>query len=163
MKYPFIIPFLLLIPVIILQLVIIPFLSFNGISPDLILILLVFYTIRNNQIYGTILGFIFGAICDLSFGTILGSTMIAKTLSGFIAGYFSSENKRDSYLTPLNFSLILFLIGIIDNGIFSFFSSFDLSDNFISFLLTNTLLNSVYTAIISILVMTVIPKRRLFE
>jgi rod shape-determining protein MreD len=163
MKNNVLIPFLLLIPVLILQMTVIPFLSFNGISPDLILILLVFYTIRNNQMYGTIAGFIIGGICDLAFGTILGSTMIAKTLSGFIAGYFSSENKRDSYLTPLNFSLIIFLVGIIDNSIFSFFSSFDLSENFISSLLTNTIMSSVYTAIISIFIMIAIPKRRLFE
>lgn len=163
MKFTILIPFFILIPVLILQMTVIPFLSFNGISPDLILILLVFYTIRNNQMYGTLTGFVFGGICDLTFGTILGSTMITKTLSGFIAGYFSSENKRDSYLTPLNFSLIIFLIGIIDNSIFSFFSSFDLSENFISSLLTNTIMSSVYTAIISIFIMIAIPKRRLFE
>lgn len=163
MKYTILITFLLFIPVLIFQMTVIPFLAFNGISPDLVLILLVFLTIRNNQIYGTITGFIFGGICDLAFGAILGSTMIAKTLSGFIAGYFSSENKRDSYLTPLNFSLIIFLVGIIDNSIFSFFSSFDLSENFISSLLTNTIISSVYTAIISIFIMIAIPKRRLFE
>lgn len=163
MKNTVSIPFLLLIPVLILQMTVIPFLSFNGVSPDLILILLVFYTIRNNQMYGTIIGFIFGGICDLAFGTILGSTMIAKTLSGFIAGYFSSENKIDSYLTPINFSLIIFLVGIIDNSIFSFFSSFNLSENFISSLLTNTIISSIYTSFISILVITSIPKRRLFE
>lgn len=163
MKFTILIPFFILIPVLIFQMTVIPFLAFNGISPDLILILLVFYTIRNNQMYGTLTGFVFGGICDLAFGTILGSTMITKTLSGFIAGYFSSENKRDNYLTPLNFSLIIFLIGIIDNSIFSFFSSFDLSENFISSLLTNTIMSSVYTAIISIFIMIAIPKRRLFE
>lgn len=163
MKYTIFIPFLLLIPVLILQMILVPFLSFNGINPDLILILLVFYTIKNNQLYGTITGFIIGGICDLAFGTILGSTMIAKTFSGFISGYFSSENKRDSYLTPLNFSLIIFLVGIIDNSIFSFFSSFDLSENFISSLATNTIMSSVYTAIISIFIIIAIPKRRSFE
>lgn len=163
MKYPVIIPFLFLLPIIILQTVIIPFFSFNGISPDLVLILLVFFTIKNNQMYGTILGFIFGGICDLTFGTILGSSMIAKTLSGFIAGYFSSENKRDSYLIPLNFSMIIFFIGIIDNSIFSFFSSFDFSQNFISALLKSTIMSSIYTSIISMLIIIVIPKRRLFD
>ena len=163
MKNTSLIPFLFLVPVLILQVSIIPFLSLNGISPDLVLILLVFYTIRNNQMYGTITGFIFGGISDLVFGTILGSSMIAKTVSGFIAGYFSSENKRDEYLTPINFGLIIFLIGIIDNSIFAFFSSFDLSENFISSLLTNTILKSVYTSVLSILMIIVIPKRRMFE
>ncbi len=163
MKNTSLIPFLFLVPVLILQVSLIPFLSLNGISPDLVLILLVFYTIRNNQMYGTITGFIFGGISDLVFGTILGSSMIAKTVSGFIAGYFSSENKRDEYLTPINFGLIIFLIGIIDNSIFAFFSSFDLSENFISSLLTNTILKSVYTSVLSILMIIVIPKRRMFE
>jgi len=163
MKYTLLIPFLFLIPVIIFQMTVIPLLSFNGIGPDLILILLVYYTIRNSQMYGTITGFIFGGICDLVFGTILGSMMIAKTLSGFIAGYFSSENKIESYLMPLNFSMIIFLVGIIDNSVFSFFSSFDLSENFISALLTSTIISSIYTSIISILFIIAIPKRRRFE
>lgn len=163
MKDFLIIPFLLLVPVVILQLVLIPFLSFDGISPDLVLILLVYFTINNSQMYGTVSGFLFGAICDLAFGTILGSSMIAKTLSGFTAGYFSSENKRNSYLAPLNFSLIIFLIGIINNTTFSFLSSFDLSEYFITTLLTKSILSSLYTAIIGMLIVSAIPNRRAFE
>lgn len=163
MNYSLFIPFLFLIPAVILQLVLVPFLTFNGISPDLILILLVYFTIKNSQIYGTVTGFIFGGICDLAFGTILGSSMIAKTLSGFIAGYFSSENKRDTYLNPINFSLIIFLIGIINNSVFSFFSSFDLSEFFITSLLTSSILSSLFTSLIGMLIITAIPRRKVFE
>lgn len=163
MRYSFIIPFLLLIPILIFQAVVIQFISINEVVPDLILILLVYFTINNTQMYGTVVGFLFGAISDLTFGTILGSTMLAKTISGFVAGYFSSESKRESYLTPINFGLIIFLVGLIDNSVFSFFSSFDLSENFIYSLLTFTVLKSLYTTLFAVLIILIIPKRRAFE
>jgi rod shape-determining protein MreD len=163
MKYSSLLHFLFLVPALILQTFLVPFLSFNDIAPDLVLIFLVYITIKSTQMYGTIFGFFIGGICDLIFGTILGSTMISKTLAGFISGYFASENQRDVYLRPINFALIVFLVGIIDNSVFSFFSSFDLTDNFIANLLTTTILNSVYTAIVSLLVISSIPQRRSFE
>ena len=163
MKYYRIIPFLIFIPVIILQINIVPLLLFNGIYPDLILILLVYYTIQNNQIFGTISGFIFGGLYDLIFGTILGSMMLTKTLSGFLSGYFSSENKRDIYLKALNFSLIIFLIGIIDKIIFGFFSYFELSTRLLLSLFTNSLFGSLYTSVLSFILIIFLPNRRLIE
>ncbi|MCS7054427.1 MAG: rod shape-determining protein MreD [Ignavibacterium sp.] len=163
MRYSYFIPFLILVPVIIFQSVFVPLISFDNIAPDLILLLLVYYTINNNQFFGMSAGFIFGGICDLIFGTILGSMMVTKTISGFIAGYFSSENKRDIYLSNLNFTLIILLVSFIDNTIFSFFSSFDLSSNFIVNMFVKNIANSIYTAFVGLLFISIIPKRRTFE
>lgn len=152
-------PLLIFIPLLIIQTTIINFISINNIVPDLILILLVYYTIRNNQIYGTVMGFIFGFLFDLITGSLIGSTMISKTICGFTAGYFSNENKRDLYLKGYAFPLIVLLCGIIDSTVFSFFSTADYSSGILLLLLMQGILPGVYTAVLSILLIVFLPKR----
>src|SRR4030065_1738770 len=109
MRSQYIVSLLLFFPLLIIQTTVVPLVSINGVIPDLILILLVFYSIRYGQIYGTILGFIYGFLFDLITGSLLGSSMLSKTLTGFVAGYFSNENKRELYLRSYTFALVVFL------------------------------------------------------
>lgn len=123
MRSDYIFAVLLFIPLAVIQLTLVPWLSYNQVGPDLILILLVFYTLRVGQLGGTILGFIFGLAFDLISGTILGSAMFTKTLSGFLTGYFYNENKVEQNIHSLSLLLIVFLIGTVDSIIYSFFGS----------------------------------------
>jgi len=152
---------LLFIPVLIIQTTVIPLISIGQVVPDLILILLVYYSITEGQIYGTVLGFIYGFIFDLVTGSLLGSTMIAKTVAGFIAGYFSSENKIDNYLMFFNFGMIVFLTALIEQIIYSFFSSFDFSTNIFLILFQNAFLPAFYTALLSMIIIIFAPKKRI--
>ncbi|OGU74607.1 MAG: rod shape-determining protein MreD [Ignavibacteria bacterium RBG_16_34_14] len=161
MKYQFIFPVLLFIPLLILQTTIIPLFSVYSAVPDLILILLVFYAISYGQIFGTFLGFGYGFLFDLITGSLLGSAMLSKTVAGFIAGYFSNENKRDVYLRSYIFSFIVFLCAVIDSIVYSFFSSAELQRNFLLLFFEQGLLPGLYTAVISIIVFIFLPARRL--
>ncbi|HEX9739356.1 MAG TPA: rod shape-determining protein MreD, partial [Ignavibacteriaceae bacterium] len=71
MKYQFIFPVFLFIPLLILQTTVIPLFAVYNAVPDLILILLVFYAISYGQIFGTVLGFGFGFLFDLITGSLL--------------------------------------------------------------------------------------------
>jgi rod shape-determining protein MreD len=159
MRSDYFIPFLLFAVLLILQTTVVNLISINGIVPDFILILLVFYSVKNNQIYGMILGFIFGFLFDLITGSLLGSSVISKTLAGFTAGYFSNENKREFYLSSYAFPLIVLLCGIIDSFIFSFFSSSDLRSSFVFLMLQQGVYPGIYTAAISMVVVFFMPKR----
>ena len=106
---PYILPVIYFFIVLLLQTTVVNLISINYIVPDLILILLVFYTIKNNQTYGMVLGFIFGFLFDIITGSLVGSSVISKTMCGFTAGYFSNENKRDMYLNSYAFPLIVLL------------------------------------------------------
>lgn len=123
MRSDYIIAILLFIPFSIIQLTLVPWLSYNQVAPDLILILLVYYTLKVGQLGGTILGFIFGLAFDLISGTILGSAMFTKTLSGFLAGYFYNENKIEQNVHSLSLLLIVFVIGSVDSIVYSFFGN----------------------------------------
>lgn len=160
MKSNYIISILIFIPVLIIQSTVIPLISIGEVIPDLILILLVYYSITEGQIYGTVLGFIYGLCFDFVTGSLLGSAMIAKTVAGFVAGYFSSENKVDIYLMFFNFGLIVFLAALVDQIIYSFFSAFDFSTNLFLIFFQNAFLPAFYTALLSMIIIIFIPKRR---
>ena len=159
MRSDYILPILLFFVLLLLQATVINLISINGIVPDLILILLVFYSIKNNQIFGMLLGFIFGLLFDLITGSLLGSSIISKTICGFTAGYFSNENKRELYLNSYAFPLIVLLCGIIDSFVYSFFSSSNINSSFMFLMLQQGIFPGIYTAGISLIVLFFRPKR----
>jgi len=159
MRSGYILSILFFFPLLVIQTTVIPLVEIEGVIPDLILIMLVYYAIRYGQIYGIALGFIYGFFLDLIAGSLLGSVMFTKTLAGFIGGYFSNENKREIYLSTYFFSLIVLLCATVDSFIFSFFSSIDLTRNiFISFF-EQGVFPGLYTAVVSIVVVIFRPRR----
>ncbi len=161
MRAQYLFSLLLFLPLLVLQTTIIPFISINGVVPDLILILLVFYSIKYGQIYGTVLGFVYGFLFDLITGSLFGSAMLAKTLAGFTAGYFSNENKQETYFKSYTFALVVFLCGIVDSIVYSFFSTAEFSTNILLLFFEQGIMPGLYTAVVSIFVIIFYPKRYL--
>ena len=159
MKIKYLLPLLILFPVIIIQLTIIPLISIEEIAPDLLLIALVYFSIAYGQLFATSLGAFYGLVFDLITGSLIGSNMLAKTVAGFTAGYFSAETRRDKYLYTYSFCLVVFLCSLINSLIFSFFSVIDFNTNFIVVLFNHSILPSIYTTMFSILVV-IVPHRR---
>jgi rod shape-determining protein MreD len=162
MKFKYFIPLFVFIPVVIIQLTVIPLISIQGVVPNLILIAVVYFSIANGQIFGTVTGASYGLVFDLISGSLVGSNMLSNTVAGFIAGYFSGETKREKYLYTYSFSLVVLISALIDAMIFSFFSVIDFNTNFLQALFNHALLPSIFTSIVSILVV-VIPYKRAFD
>jgi rod shape-determining protein MreD len=159
MRSEYIAAILLFFPLLLIQTTIIPLVSIAGVVPDLILILLVYYTIRTGQIQGTVLGFVYGFFFDLITGSLIGSSMLSKTFTGFIAGYFSNENKRELYIKSYIFPLIIFLCSTIDSFILSFFSTIDLSKNLLVIFFEQGMFPGFYTAMLSLIVVVFHPRK----
>ncbi len=159
MRSDYVVSILLFFPLLVIQTTLVPFVALNGVAPDLILILLVFYTLRNGQIFGTALGFIYGFLFDLITGSLLGSTMLSKTLTGFVAGYFYNENKLDNYFKSYVFSFVVLLCSIIDSVVNGFFTSIDINTNIINLIYRHGLLPALYTALVSVVVIVFYPRR----
>jgi len=162
MKWKYIFPFIIFFFVYLVQITVVPFIRLAGVIPDLILILLVYYSISRGQLYGTVLGAGYGLLIDLISGNLLGLSMLSKTIAGFVAGYFTGESKKDTNVSTYNFSLIVLLCSIIDTIVFTFFSTFDLQTNILSILFEQALLPSLYTAVVSILFIFYPFRRRMF-
>ncbi len=161
MRVNFIVSIILFFPLLLIQTTIIPLIAINGVIPDLILILLVFYAMRYGQIYGTVLGFVYGFLFDIITGSLIGSIMLAKTLSGFVAGYFYNENKQEQYIKSLFFCLIVLLCGVIDSVVYSFFSTIDFNSNVLLLIFEQGMLPGFYTAVLSLIVVVFFPRSRI--
>ncbi|MCW8804941.1 MAG: rod shape-determining protein MreD [Ignavibacteriaceae bacterium] len=162
MKIKYIIPLFIFIPVVLIQLTLIPFISIQDVIPDLLLITVVYFSILYGQTFGTITGASYGLIYDLISGNLIGSNMLSKTVAGFIAGYFSGETKRDKYLYTYSFTIVVFISALIDTLIFSFFSVIDFNTNFLQALFNHALMPSIYTSLVSILII-IVPYKRAFD
>ena len=162
MKWELITPFITFFAVLLIQLTVVPLIAIAGVIPDLVLISLVYYSISRDQFYGTVLGGTYGVFLDLITGSLLGSSMLSKTIAGFTAGYFSTETKKEINITTYIFSLIVFICALIDSIIFSFFSAFDVQTNIFKLLFEQALLPSLYTAMVSVLFIFSPFRRRKF-
>lgn len=162
MKLKYVIPLLVFIPVVLVQLTVIPFVSIQGVVPNLLLIAVVYFSIFYGQTFGTVTGATYGLLFDLISGNLVGSNMLSLTVAGFIAGYFSGETRREKYLYTYSFTLVVLISALINAMIFSFFSVMDFNTNFLQALFNHALLPSIYTSIVSILVV-IIPYKRAFD
>jgi rod shape-determining protein MreD len=144
----YLIPFLLFSPLLILQLTVIPFFAIENVVPDLTIILLVIIAIRRGQIQGTIYGFLFGLLLDVFTGGLIGSAMFSKTLAGFIAGYFYSENPEDSTGLDLKFVGLIFMCASIDSFFYSLLGTAELSSGIQYFIFDYSLFPGLYTSVI---------------
>jgi len=85
---------------------------FTGIKPDLVLVLICFYSIKFGRLGGIIYGALTGLIIDSVNGVILGPHMLSKGLAGFIA--VSIREKFFGWNLFLN-TMLIFFLSILDN------------------------------------------------
>lgn len=140
-------PVLFFIPLAILQLVVIPLISIYNITPNLILILIIYYTLKEGQIFGTILGFVIGFLLDLISGGLIGAFMFSFTISAFIAGYFYSENKMDINLASYFFLLILFISACVNSFLYARISNSASNISLLLLMIEEGLLPGLYTTL----------------
>ena len=97
------------------------FVVVQGITPDLLLILCVWISIREGRFTGTIAGFLIGLTLDIITFDLIGINALTKTIAGFIAGSFYQEGKELHILHNLKFLLIVFITSVVHNSIYFFF------------------------------------------
>ncbi|MFH0734468.1 MAG: rod shape-determining protein MreD [bacterium] len=143
-------PILIFIPLVLLQLTVVPLISYNNIGPDLIILPVIYFSIKKGQMYGMVLGFIIGFMFDLISGGIIGSSMFSKTLAGFIAGYFFNENKIDLTLGSVLFMFIVFICSSVDSLIISILSASENISTLSLFIIKRSLLPGLYSSAFSL-------------
>jgi rod shape-determining protein MreD len=123
-------------------------LSALNITPDLVLIAVVFISVSEGKIFGSVTGFLAGFVIDLISGSFLGLMALSYAIAGFVAGGFFTEG--DKYLSKINFLVIIFLSSIISNFIYYIVYFQGLSLNFFDIFTKYILTSSTYTTIVSI-------------
>jgi len=134
---------------ILLQLVVAPWFSIQGIKPDFILVLIMFVAIQYGRVHGQLFGFGLGLIIDMiGIGSFLGLSALVKTIAGFLAGYLKGRRNRFNSFTLYTFvCFIIFLHYLI-----FFLINFHSTNYSIQFLVVRYILpETIYTSVIFII------------
>jgi len=151
---------IIVVVLIAIQLTLIPLVSIKGIIPDLIVIYVVIFSLRNGQLKGPFFGFLVGLFFDLFSGGLLGSAMFAKTLAGFIAGYFYKEDdEEDIFSNSVLFTSIIFTSALIDSFFYAFLGSAEVELNLLGLIFTNGIFPAIYTAMIGLAYSLLVRKK----
>ena len=133
------------------------------ITPDIVLIGLVYISIQKGKITGSVGGFVIGLILDFFSFSFLGLMALSKTTAGFMAGFFNNENKIERYTKSYVFVIIVFVCSLVNNVLYFalYFQGTLLS--FTDVLLRYVIPTAIYTAFISILPLIFIRKKVLYR
>ena len=148
----------------ILDIVLMDFISINGLNPDFLLILVVWIALSEGQFYALFAGFVCGLIYDLVSFDVIGTNALAKTLVALIAGWFYNENKININIGGYRFLIIVFITSVAHNLVYYFLYIKFSEISFFPFFIRYGLAISFYTTIIAIFPMLLkIPKNKLIR
>ncbi len=140
---------------IILQITIIPLFSIKGISPDLILILVISVSIQRGKFWGVVAGFSTGLVFD-AFGTALvGLSSLANSISAFVAGFLLGEQVEQRLGVIVGLILVSLLI---HDFLYYTILSIGTSIGFWLNLFKNAIPQSFYTLIFMVIIHMVLPR-----
>ncbi len=100
---------------LILQTSFVPVISIAGIKPDLLIVVLFFFSIKYGVIPGVFVGFVLGLGQDLYSPSLLGQNAFAKTVTAAFIGLF---NERVMRTDPLIKTVLLLVVFIFHDAIF---------------------------------------------
>lgn len=104
MNYPILI--ILAFVGIVLQSTILHHVQVGGVTPDLILVLVVFHSIFQGPKRGAIFGFALGLMEDIMLGRFIGMNALAKGMTSLLVGGLAQRAFRENILVPI-FTLFL--------------------------------------------------------
>ncbi|MDD5361002.1 MAG: rod shape-determining protein MreD [Ignavibacteria bacterium] len=131
-----------------------------NISPDFVIIALVFIGAREGKITGSIYGFLTGLLADFLSGTFLGLSSLSYTIAAFLAGFFKSENEK--FLTKYFFLVTVFACSFAGNFIYYWIYFQGTPITFPEVIIKYVLTTSAYTTIVSI-IYVIFPRRKKIE
>lgn len=136
--------------------------AIGGITPNIMIILVVWITLKRGQFIGLFAGFTAGIISDLITLDVIGTNALSLTVTAFIAGFFHSEGKEEHTVRSVKFLGILLLSAVVHNSIY-YFLYIQISEfKFLNFFLKYGLASSLYTTVVGIFAMFIkIPRREI--
>lgn len=148
---------LFLILIIFFQTAIIPFIRILDVSPDLLLIYLVFESLLSKSKMMILFWFTGGLIQDFSMGGTLGVYALAKTVSGYSTGLFPKIQYQRNIVV---LGGVLLLISLMHQIITTLFLTRGAAVGWFPLLLRYGIPSALYTTIVGVAVYFLILKKR---
>lgn len=139
---------------LVVQSTIMPMLSFNGIKPDLLLIIVVSASLLLGKEQGVSVGFFSGLLQDLAGGNVFGLNTLSKLITGYVFGMAERKVFKEHILLPvLAMSIATFFNSVIS---FIIVGLLGYKVQLISAIMNNVLPLMLYNVIVAIPVHQVI-------
>lgn len=125
-----------------------------NISPDLVIIFVIYLGYIRGASAGMIFGFISGLILDILSGSFIGLSALSYCIAGFIAGYFNRESlepgaKKRSLIG------IIFICTLVAYSVFFLIyfqgASVSFPEIFLKYVITTTLYTSVFGLVFALI------------
>lgn len=148
--------------IVIFQISVANLIEYGGLTPNLMIILVVWITLSEGQFSGIFAGFLAGLIFDVATFDLIGTNALAQTVNAFVAGFFYREGKEDLTLRRYGFVITVF-IGSFFHNIIYFFLYLKLSElDFFSFFFKYGIATSFYTTVFAVIVILLkLPKNKI--
>lgn len=153
-------PLIIFFVLAVIQMTVIPMVAIGFTIPDLLIILVVIYTLIHGQFYGTLFGAVVGLLFDLMSGGVLGSAMFAKTISGFVAGYFYNETKIEYNTSSMFLLVIVFVSATINSFFYLLITAAEIKLTASYLILLQGILPGIYTALLALPVIIFNQRRK---
>ncbi len=144
----------------VLQVLTFQLISIEGITPDLLIVLVAWISLYEGKLHGLFAGFVIGLIFDFISFDVIGTNALSKTVAGFVAGWFYLRDKEDIITGSYKFPLITLLAAFMHNIIYYFFYIQVSELDFWNFFIKYGIASSFYTTIFSLFVMFFKLKKR---
>jgi len=119
-----------------------------NVTPDIVILLVIFLGYTHGNIAGMISGFISGLVLDILSGSFIGLLALSYCMAGFIAGYFKKEadsKKKRSFIG------IIFLCTLVAYTIYYTIYFQGASLNFLEIFLKHILTTTIYTSVFGLI------------
>lgn len=144
----------------VIHVVFLRFLQVSSVTPDLLLIFTVWIALVEGQFTGMIAGFLCGLLFDVVSTDVIGTNALAKTLAGFVAGYFYREGFVTELLGSARFLFIVALCGFVHNLAYNFFFLRPMQVSFLTFFLQYGIASTLYTTVAAVFPMLYVNRRK---
>ena len=147
---------LLCIATVLLQVTLHRFFAIQKITPDLLLILVIFISIREGQVVGIIFGFFAGILDDLTTANIIGLSALSKSFTGYIAGLFYGIK---SGLDIKFLGLIILISTIAHEFVLSLVSSFGAQQSYWFTVTHHSIPQLLYSSMLGFIIFAFLPRK----
>ncbi len=136
------------------------FVAVGSVTPDLLLVLVVWIALVEGQFTGTIAGFACGLLFDVVSADVIGTNALAKTIAGFIAGYFYRPGFGITAIGSYRFLIVVSAAGLVHNLLYFAFYVRPMEVSFVEFVLTYGIATTLYTTVVAAFPMLVVNRRQ---
>ena len=138
-----------LLILLVVQHTLIPFISIKGISPDILLIFVLYWSGIRHRTYGVMMGFTAGLLQDLAGVGTTGVFALSKAVAAY-AGYSFPMSRHEKNILP--WSITLFIGSVLHYSILIFIQTRTSSTGFFTMMLRYGLPSILYTTVMGMVI-----------